>query len=96
MNTLPTFFGAALVGSGVVWLLSNLHVETAWLGPLGIWWPIFLILLGIALLLKNEWVRRLITIVAGLAVGILIAGQMSCSEHDDSCRMHIELHDDAY
>lgn len=72
------FFPRALVGVGVLWLLSNLNVLPfdIQMGLLGQMWPIFLVLVGIDILSGGRrWIKVLggtlaaVVVVALLAVG---------------------------
>lgn len=72
MKTKHLFWGFLFITLGILILLNNFtDINFYWLG---FWkfWPVFLILLGIALLIKQEAVRAILISLAAVAIAVAI------------------------
>lgn len=77
MNRERLNWGLVLLFIGVMWLLSNTGVISFYWSSLWRFWPVFLIILGVNLLLPKHGVGNAISVVATIAVLIFIGFQVS-------------------
>ncbi|MEH6305090.1 DUF5668 domain-containing protein [Olivibacter sp. CPCC 100613] len=77
MNRERLNWGLVLLFVGVMWLLSNAGVISFYWSSLWRFWPVFLIILGVNLLLPKHGVGNAVSVVATIAVLIFIGFQVS-------------------
>ncbi|WP_134089425.1 LiaI-LiaF-like domain-containing protein [Olivibacter sp. XZL3] len=70
-------WGLVLLFIGVMWLLSNTGVISFYWSSLWRFWPVFLIILGVNLLLPKHGIGNLISVIATIAILIFIGFQVS-------------------
>lgn len=72
------FSGMLFVSVGVFFLLDEVFgVETRW-GALWRMWPLLLVLLGIGIIIKSQFVRSVVAGIAGVGIGLLVYQIVSC------------------
>lgn len=91
MNTSSAFFGSACIAAGVVFLLNTLNVVIPPMQWVFQWWPLLLVLLGVALMVKNPVVSKINAAVAGLVLGLIVSlAMVQPCDTDDGCTIHIK------
>lgn len=77
MNRERLNWGLVLLFIGIMWLLNNTGVISFYWSSLWRFWPVFLIILGVNLLLPKHGVGNAISVIATVAVLIFIGFQVS-------------------
>jgi len=82
MNRDRLNWGLVLLFIGIMWLLSNLGFISFYWSSLWRFWPIFLIILGVNLLVPRQGVGNIISVVATIAALVFIGFQSSHPRND--------------
>jgi hypothetical protein len=84
MKTGRVFWGMVFLTIGVVLMLERFHVvSVSWL-PLWKFWPLILVFWGIAILVAHNIARWVAAGVAGLFLGLLVAGMIGYAVFDET------------
>lgn len=90
MNRDRLNWGLVLLFVGIMWLLSNAGVISFYWSSLWRFWPVFLIIIGVNLLLPRHGVGNVISVVATIAALVFIGFQVSKPSRIWNREVHVD------
>lgn len=72
MNSSKVFWGTFFIVVGALFLVQNFSVTGIWIGDLYDYWPLLLVLIGLAVMIKNDAVKNVLSGAGGVFLGLIV------------------------